>query len=221
MKLINHIEQLGNRLPDPATLFVIATVVVMGLSQLAVVLGWSVSNPATGTIHAQSLLSADGIWWLLSHMVENFIRFPPLAIVLVGMLGIGLAELSGLLPVLLRYLIVRVPASLLTPATVFLGIMCGGLIPGRRAITAGWYCRRLRRCICRFQRQSPDYRSRPPPRRAYTGRGSDPRSGLSGRGDSQLVVHDHLDCTVDINSLGSHGLVCRTAVKQNWRRQRQ
>jgi aminobenzoyl-glutamate transport protein len=123
MKLINHIEQLGNRLPDPATLFVIATVVVMGLSQLAVVLGWSVSNPATGTIHAQSLLSADGIWWLLSHMVENFIRFPPLAIVLVGMLGIGLAELSGLLPVLLRYLIVRVPASLLTPATVFLGIM--------------------------------------------------------------------------------------------------
>jgi aminobenzoyl-glutamate transport protein len=123
MKLLNHIEQLGNRLPDPATLFVIATVVVMGLSQLAVVLDWSVTNPSTGTIHAQSLLTADGIWWLLSHMVENFIRFPPLAIVLVGMLGIGLAELSGLLPVLLRYLIVRVPAPLLTPATVFLGIM--------------------------------------------------------------------------------------------------
>jgi aminobenzoyl-glutamate transport protein len=123
MKLLTRIEQLGNRLPDPATLFVIGTIVVMGLSQLAVALDWSAANPATGTVRAQSLLTAEGLWWLISHLVENFIRFPPLAIVLVGMLGIGLAELSGLLPVLLRFLIVRVPAPLLTPATVFLGIM--------------------------------------------------------------------------------------------------
>ena len=123
MNLLTRIEQLGNRLPDPASLFFIGTIVVMGLSQLAVVLDWTVSSPATGVIHAQSLLTSDGLWWLFSHMVENFIRFPPLAIVLVGMLGIGVAELSGLLPELLRFLILRVPAALLTPATVFTGIM--------------------------------------------------------------------------------------------------
>ena len=77
----------------------------------------------SGEFQARSMLSSEGIWWLLSHLVENFINFPPLAIVLVGMLGIGLAEATGLLSTMLRYIIMRVPAYLLTPATMFVGIM--------------------------------------------------------------------------------------------------
>lgn len=123
MKLFNHIERFGNRLPDPATLFLVATIIVILLSQLAVILDWQIKSDITGNLEPNSLLSSRGIWWLLSHLVENFIRFPPLAIVLVGMLGIGLAERTGLLPALLRYIISLTPQSLLTPVTMFLGIM--------------------------------------------------------------------------------------------------
>ena len=123
MKLLQRIERLGNKLPDPATLFFIGLIIVIILSQLATWLKWEVDSPISGPLTAKSLLSSDGIWWLLSHMVENFIKFPPLAIVIVGMLGIGLAERSGLLPVVIRYIILRTPAKLLTPMTVFLGIM--------------------------------------------------------------------------------------------------
>jgi len=86
-------------------------------------MSWEVHSDLTGTLISQNLLSSEGIWWLLSNMVNNFITFPPLAIVLVGMLGIGLAERSGFLPALLRRSILLVPQSLLTPATIFLGIM--------------------------------------------------------------------------------------------------
>ncbi|MCH7694955.1 MAG: AbgT family transporter [Proteobacteria bacterium] len=123
MKLLARIEKLGNRLPDPVSLFVIGTVFIMLLSHIATLGGWVVDSELSGELQARSMLSSEGIWWLLSHLVENFINFPPLAIVLVGMLGIGLAEATGLLSSMLRYIIMRVPACLLTPATMFVGIM--------------------------------------------------------------------------------------------------
>ena len=124
MKLLDRIESIGNRLPHPVTLFVIGTVLIMLLSQLADSLQWQVINPVTKSVlEANSLISFQGIWWLLSHMVENFIKFPPLGIVLTGMLGIGMAERSGFLPALLKRSILLTPQSLLTPATIFLGIM--------------------------------------------------------------------------------------------------
>jgi len=123
LTLLNRIEETGNRLPDPATLFVIGTGIIMILSWLATSMSWEVHSDLTGSLISQNLLSSEGIWWLLSNMVNNFITFPPLAIVLVGMLGIGLAERSGFLPALLRRSILLVPQSLLTPATIFLGIM--------------------------------------------------------------------------------------------------
>lgn len=123
MTLLDRIERLGNRLPDPATLFLLGLIVVMLLSAVISALDWSMTAPADGReLSAQNLLGSDGIWWLLSHLVENFINFPPLGIVLVGMLGIGLAERSGLLPTLFTQLAAVTPASLLTPAMVLLGI---------------------------------------------------------------------------------------------------
>lgn len=123
MKLLDHIEKIGNRLPEPTTLFVIGTCIVIILSWLATTMHWTVDSNLTGVLSAQNLFSAEGVWWMLSNMVENFIKFPPLAIVIVGMLGIGLAEKSGFLPALLRHAILLFPQSLLTPATIFLGIM--------------------------------------------------------------------------------------------------
>lgn len=123
MSFLDRIERVGNRLPQPATLFFIGTVIVMFASAIATWSQWSLPAPATDrTLTANNLLSSDGIWWLLSHLVDNFINFPPLGIVLVGMLGIGLAERSGLLPALFQQLARLTPAHLLTPGMVFLGV---------------------------------------------------------------------------------------------------
>ncbi len=129
--VLDWIERNGNRLPDPATLFLLGTIVIIALSGLIHWLDWSVSKPllkqsleqAPEIIQARNLLSSDGIWWLLSNLVTNFIHFPPLGIVLVGMLGIGLAEKSGFIPALLTAVTQYIRPRYLSPAMVFLGIM--------------------------------------------------------------------------------------------------
>jgi len=123
---LDRIEAVGNRLPDPATLFALGTLLLMLLSALAVGLQWQVmrvTGSGTETVQAMSLLSSDGLWWLLSSLVDNFVDFPPLGLVLVGLLGIGVAERSGLLPVLLQRILSAAPSGLLTPATVLVGIL--------------------------------------------------------------------------------------------------
>lgn len=129
-QLLNAVERAGNRLPHPATLFFVATVMVAIVSALASTAGWRVVKTQLGSaneitsvaIQANNLLSSDGVWWLSSHLVTNFIQFPPLAIVLVGMLGIGVAERSGFITALLKKLAANIPATALTPAIMFLGI---------------------------------------------------------------------------------------------------
>src|SRR5512145_305501 len=146
MSLLDRIERAGNALPDPTTLFAAGALLVMLLSQLAVSLDWQVEKTVTrelrgadgapvldarGTpqresvrepLRAKSLLSSDGLYWALSSLVENFKSFPPLAIVLVGMLGIGLADRGGFLGAALKALLLAMPARLLTPAVVFVGV---------------------------------------------------------------------------------------------------
>jgi aminobenzoyl-glutamate transport protein len=123
MKTLDRLETIGNRLPHPVTLFVIGIVIIIILADLAARFAWVVESPLGDTLRANSLLTGSGTWWLLSHMVENFIKFPPLGIVLVGMLGIGMAERSGLLPALLEFITTHTHSSLLTPTMIFLGIM--------------------------------------------------------------------------------------------------
>lgn len=130
-RFLNSVERLGNRLPHPATLFAAATGLVILCSAIVSEGGWVVTKMLAGVdgaasqteIRANSLLSSDGIWWVLSHLVENFIKFPPLGIVLVGMLGIGVAERSGFIPALLGKLAEKIPVGALTPSIMFLGII--------------------------------------------------------------------------------------------------
>ena len=125
---LDRIERAGNALPHPVTLFAMALGGVMVLSQVAAWAGWSVRKPAGASgegelVQARGLLESDGLWWLLSHLVENFMQFPPLGLVLVAMLGIGVAERSGLLPALLARLLRLTPRALLAPMVVLLGIL--------------------------------------------------------------------------------------------------
>ncbi|MDP7051520.1 MAG: AbgT family transporter, partial [Verrucomicrobiota bacterium] len=140
---LGWIERIGNRLPDPATLFLIGTVLVMLASAVAAKTHWVVEERlpeqaaaldqatnaqvewvATGkTYKASNILTRDGLFWAISSMVDNFINFAPLGIVLVGMLGIGIAERTGFIGSALKAILMVVPACLLTPAVVFMGIM--------------------------------------------------------------------------------------------------
>ncbi len=124
---LTRIERAGNRLPDPVYLFIIGTLLIILCAELAVWLDWQIEKPIAGAdpqlIKAQSVLSAGGVWWLLSTLVKNFIEFPPLGIVLVGMLGIGLAERCGLLAALIVMAGNAIKEKYLVPAVIFIGIM--------------------------------------------------------------------------------------------------
>lgn len=135
-RLLNAVERAGNRLPDPMTLFIAGTIIVMVMSEIAVSAGWSVEKTTrerdkdtqelvttTTTVEAVSLLRGDGAYFSINSLVDNFTGFAPLGIVLVGMLGIGVAEKTGLIGALLKVFMAATPQKLLTPAMVFIGIM--------------------------------------------------------------------------------------------------
>ncbi|MEX2215365.1 MAG: AbgT family transporter [Phycisphaeraceae bacterium] len=137
-RLLNGVERAGNALPDPMTLFLVGTLVVLLLSSFAAHYEWSIDKhvvetvvvdgvptqtQVTKTVTAQNLLSRDGSFWVIDNLVKNFTGFAPLGVVLVGMLGIGVAEKTGLIGAALKLFMLATPRSLLTPAMVFLGIM--------------------------------------------------------------------------------------------------
>ncbi|MEM7411628.1 MAG: AbgT family transporter [Myxococcota bacterium] len=74
-------------------------------------------------VRARRLLDAEGLYWILGHLVSNFTAFPPLGIVLVGMLGIGLAERTGFIGAALKATLIAVPRGLLTPAVFLVGVL--------------------------------------------------------------------------------------------------
>ncbi|NOQ27234.1 MAG: AbgT family transporter [Bacteroidales bacterium] len=121
---LNGIEKVGNALPHPATLFGVFALLVLIFSAIFAALGSSAEHPGTGEIfEAVNLLSRDGVHMILTKMVKNFTNFAPLGIVIVAMLGIGLAENSGLIAVLIRSLVIYSPEKYLTFIIVLAGIL--------------------------------------------------------------------------------------------------
>ncbi|MDQ3206866.1 MAG: AbgT family transporter [Pseudomonadota bacterium] len=118
------IEKGGNALPHPATLFALLAMLVVLASGLASYLGLSAQHPATGEpIAVVNLLSIEGLHRIATSLVTNFTGFAPLGTVLVALLGIGVAEHSGLIGASLRLLVLSSPRVLLTPVLVFAGVM--------------------------------------------------------------------------------------------------
>ncbi|MBN1301610.1 MAG: AbgT family transporter [Melioribacteraceae bacterium] len=123
-RLLNRTERIGNALPHPATLFAIFAVSALILSAVGSAMEWEVIHPGTKeTVKPVNLLSHDGIHRILLEMVENFTGFAPLGIVLVAMLGIGIAEQSGLINSVIKLLVLNSPKHLLTFVIVFTGIL--------------------------------------------------------------------------------------------------
>ncbi len=123
-RILNWTERAGNALPHPATLFALFALAALLLSALGHFLGWEAVHPATDeVVRPVNLLSHDGIHRVILEMVDNFTGFAPLGIVLVAMLGIGVAEQSGLVHALIRLLVLNSPRHLLTFVLVFTGII--------------------------------------------------------------------------------------------------
>src|SRR5262245_49666590 len=103
-KLLNWVEKGGHKVPHPAVLFflLIALVVVLSVALGGISVSYQRLNPVTHkteetTTAIRSLLSAEGIRFIAVSVVPNFINFGPVGIIMVAMIGIGLAERSGLI----------------------------------------------------------------------------------------------------------------------------
>lgn len=125
VRALERIANAGNKLPDPLTLFVIMTAMVVVAS--AVFAGAEAEiMQRSGTAElktVQSLLSSEGIRWMFLNAVKNFINFAPLGPVLTVMLGIGIAERTGFITMGLRLLVGSVPPNLITATLVFACVM--------------------------------------------------------------------------------------------------
>jgi aminobenzoyl-glutamate transport protein len=123
-RALGAIERAGNALPHPGTLFAAMALLVVLASGAAARMDLSVVHPGTGeTIRPVNLLSVAGLHRILTSMVSNFTGFAPLGTVLVAMLGIGIAEASGLIGTALRLLVLSAPRGLLTFVVVFAGVL--------------------------------------------------------------------------------------------------
>lgn len=122
--MLNRIERIGNALPHPATLFALFALTILILSTIAHALGWSAIHPGTKeVVNAVNLLSRDGIHRIMLEMVTNFTSFAPLGIVIVAILGIAIAEHSGLINALVRLLVLNSPKRMLTFVIVLAGVL--------------------------------------------------------------------------------------------------
>ncbi len=123
-RILNRIERTGNRLPHPIILFFILAAATLVLSWVVSLFGVTVEHPATGeTIEAVNLLSRDGIQRIFGEAVPNFTGFAPLGVVLVAMLGVGVADKGGLIKALLKKTVLGAPERYITAVVVFAGIM--------------------------------------------------------------------------------------------------
>ncbi len=117
------IEVGGNKLPDPVSIFVILTLFFMVLSYLLAVNGVMITHPLTQKeVSVVNMLSATSLQTLLSGTVKNFQAFPPLGLVLVVMIGAGVADKTGLMRALLKRTIAKTPPKYVTTIVVLVGI---------------------------------------------------------------------------------------------------
>lgn len=132
---LNGIEVIGNKLPHPIALFAALAGIIVVISAICSALGVS----ATGelivkledgtsalqetTVTTVSLLTKEGLTYMLTNAVNNFTTYAPLGMVLVAMLGVGVAEQSGMINAMLKSAVKVTPAKLITPMVVFLGVM--------------------------------------------------------------------------------------------------
>jgi aminobenzoyl-glutamate transport protein len=126
--VLNAIEWAGNKLPDPAVLFLLAMVLTWILSAALAPVQFSDIDPRTVATEPKPIrvinqLSGEALVKFLSGMVKTFVEFPPLGVVLVALLGVGVAEHTGFINAVLKALLAITPRMLLTPMLMLVAIV--------------------------------------------------------------------------------------------------
>ena len=123
-RLLEKIESAGNKLPHPTLLFIYLCGLILLLSALLSALGIQAIHPLNGeTVQTVNLLNRDGLHKILSQTVTNFTHFAPVGTVLVAIMGIGVAEHSGLLGTALKATVLKAPPQLLTFVVVLASVL--------------------------------------------------------------------------------------------------
>ena len=131
-RVLDIVERVGNKVPHPSVIFLILIGVVIVLSHVFHLMGTAVDfeviNPATHEVErasaaARSLITVEGLRFMLTSVIPNFLGFTALGVVIVAMVGVGLAEEAGLIKTLIRKLVNVAAPGMLTYILVFVGIL--------------------------------------------------------------------------------------------------
>lgn len=131
-KLLDGVEVIGNKVPHPAIIFLIMSAIVIVLSQIFHMMGTAVTyqlvDPVThkvdtATATVNSLLTVEGLRFMITSVVRNFLGFGPVGVILVAMVGVGLAEEAGLIAALIRKIVAGAPRSMITFIIVAMGVL--------------------------------------------------------------------------------------------------
>ncbi|MCC5869101.1 MAG: AbgT family transporter [Gammaproteobacteria bacterium] len=124
MRALDWIERIGNKLPDPAVLFLLLMLLTWAISALLAPISFTTIDPRSGEpLVVNNLLAGTAITKFFADMVGTFVGFHPLGVVLVAMLGIGVAEHTGFINASLRALLSFTARWLLTPMLITVGII--------------------------------------------------------------------------------------------------
>lgn len=121
VRTLNVIENVGNRLPHPVWLFAILSIILALVSALLSALGMVAVKPDGEVAPINNLASLEGVRFALSSVIDNFMAFPPLGVALVALLGLAVADRSGLITAFMRQSLARVSPRFLTPVVAFTG----------------------------------------------------------------------------------------------------
>ncbi|WP_281645877.1 AbgT family transporter [Parendozoicomonas sp. Alg238-R29] len=124
----SFMERVGRAIPDPVIIFIVLFIIcVLASNSLS---GVTFSTPGAGDEPVQhsiyNMLSFEGIRWMFEHaLLQNWLAFGHgvLGVILIVMLGVGIAEQSGLLTALIKSVGLRLSERWLPVLLVFLGIM--------------------------------------------------------------------------------------------------
>lgn len=172
IRVLGALERVGNKLPHPFWLFLALGGIVLILSAILSQLDISAVSPEDDeTIHVVNLLDRDGLQEIVAQAVENFTSFPPLGLIIIVMLGVAIAEHSGLIGTAIQAVVSRVSARWLTFVLALAGVTGSVasdaiyvvLIPLGAAAFKAAGRRRVWRCVCRIQRLAPAHRYRRDP----------------------------------------------------------
>ena len=124
MVFLDFIEWMGNKLPDPAVLFVLGILLIWTMSAICSSIQFTETLPGQDKpIEIVNMLTLEKLAEFLSTMTESFVGFHPLGVVLVAMLGVGVADHSGFISALLKTLLSFTPKFLLTPMVALVAVL--------------------------------------------------------------------------------------------------